>query len=460
MISGMHSSRGTVICALAIALAGAPSATAAPGTAAMSGQITITGTDGKDELNIDVGESQTGASSVRMRIEPAATVTGASGACPPETDQVTGRPTHNDCVITPSSGLALTIDLRAGDDRVTSEDPEGLFPAARVNGGLGNDTIILEGNFTARTLNGDDGNDVLAAPGRQSASTGGNRPTAYNGGAGTDMVDLSGLSAEGPNGSGRELGVNASLVSNTAVYAALNSLGQQTTFRTDTMSAIETLSGSRAGDVLTGSAAADTLIGSDGNDNLVGGDGNDNLQGGNGLDNLDGGRGTDSIDGGSGIDSFPRGPDADTIISRDGYLESVTCISGSTIINDLVDTVTGDPRLCSVSTAAAKHLFDTHLSGKPAKIGSSGALVTKVSCPELKTEACAGEVEALLGKTVLGRTDYRVAQGRTERVRLPLKVSADRAAGRKIVLSATEVDPDGRDRFVSRPTRVEKTRPD
>ena len=72
-----------------------------------------------------------------------------------------------------------------------------------------------------------------------------------------------------------------------------------------------------------------------------------------------------------------------------------------------------------------------------------------------KPETCEGELDAVLGKRTLGRAAYDVAPGKKVAIGLPIsKGNARRAEGKRIVLSASEVDADGRDRFVSRPTRV------
>src|SRR5207342_2056890 len=100
---------------------------------------------------------------------------------------------------------------------------------------------------------------------------------------------------------GGPIGVTASLDAKTAVFSGLNSASQPATFRTDTLSSIEGLSGTEVGDVLTGGSGPDTLLGGAGDDNLNGGGGDDNLQGGDDLDDLVGGVGRDTLDGGPGI---------------------------------------------------------------------------------------------------------------------------------------------------------------
>jgi hypothetical protein len=421
----------------------------------LGGAITVTGTDGKDVLEVEFTTDEGGRDVIV--VTPAATVTAASGTCPPNTDPLTGRPTFNQCGVQATSSSALVVNLRGGDDALTASDAEFAMTAVDVNGGLGNDSITAA-MLAVRRLRGEGGDDMLVAEGglvRVASTSSQSPPVAFDGGSGTD---LAGWDETGVGGIGsipdQELGVTASLVTGIASMSGIGSGLQQITYRTDTLAGIESLAGTAAGDAFTGSASANTLIGNDGNDNLNGGDGPDNLQGGDDLDDLVSGKGSDLVDGGLGIDTFPADSGGDTINSRDGFLEQVTCVQGDTIINDLVDRVGGSTTGCSISTAAAKHRYDTKLSGRPARI-ADGELRTKVRCPGQKPERCEGEVEALLGKRTLARGDYEVKPGKRLSLALPISnANGRRADGKRIVLAASEIDADGRDRFVSRPVRV------
>jgi hypothetical protein len=437
-----------------IALVGAQSAGGATSGTTVGGTITITGTDGKDELAIGLSGSGTDAT---ITVSPAATIAATVGSCPADTDPQTGRPTINPCRINTSQPVALAINLRGGDDLVAVADQSTLASAISVGAGAGNDIVdvLTRGD---RTLKGDDGNDTLLAGGNN-LGTSNNRPVIFDGGAGIDTAGWEAPTVVTAQGQ-QELGVSASLAVGTATFSGLDSSLRPATFRTDTLTAIENLSGTALGDVLTGNSGPNLLSGNDGNDNLKGMDGADSLLGGDDLDNVDGGKDSDTMDGGLGIDEYPAGGGLDTYNTRDGYLESVTCVKSDVIVNDLVDKVANSTTAgCSVSTAAAKHLYDTHLSGRPARI-SGRELETKVSCPALKPENCEGRLQALLGRRTLAHVDYRLRPGHAAKIRLPLaKADLRRAAGKRIVLSAAEVDADGRDRFVSRPTRVEKLGP-
>ena len=427
----------------------------------LSGTIALTGTEGKDDFSVSFQNGTSLSDTATLTIEPAVTVTATNGSCPPETDPVTGRPTFNECPVKSFGGSStLALDLRKGDDNVDIgiDDEGGAFGGFNVGAGAGNDTVVLELDHPAAvTLKGEDGNDTLSA----GSDTNSIAPGAtFDGGLGTDIAAFRATTYRDQIGT-QQLGVTASLEGKTATTTVVNpSTGQPTILRTDNLASIEGLTGTEVGDVLVGSTKNDTLTGDDGNDNLKGGDGDDVLSGGGGLDELDGGVGRDTLDGGIGIDRFLKGDGGDTFNSRDGYLEEVPCTRADTILDDLVDKVIGDLTQCSISTAAAKWLYDTHLSGRSAKI-SRGALETKVSCPELKPETCEGRLEALLGKRTLAHVDYKVKPGQKTTVRLPIsEADARKASGKRIVLSAEELDADGRDRFISRPTRVSKARPD
>ncbi|HEY8001960.1 MAG TPA: calcium-binding protein, partial [Solirubrobacterales bacterium] len=371
-----------------------------------------------------------------------------SGTCAPNTDPLTGRPTFNECLVT-NEVHTLAPDLRAGDDTVEIDARSSVINLVQLSAGAGNDAVTVVANGQERRLAGDDGNDLLIAAGGISSTPSSNRAAVFDGGAGTDtagwFAPQFGFPAE-------SLGVTASLATGTGTFASGG-----TALRTDVLQSIEGLSGTEVGDVLTGSTGANTLSGNGGNDNLSGGDGADNLLGGEGLDDLVGGKDADTLDGGIGIDTYPVGAGGDTFLTRDGYAETVPCFSNDVIADDLVDRVSGTPSNCSISTAAAKHRYDTKLSGQPAKI-ENGALATRVRCPALKTETCEGKLEALFGRRELGHTAYKVRPGNKADVLLPIsKANARRVEGKKILLSASEVDADKRDRFVSRPIRVAKT---
>jgi Ca2+-binding RTX toxin-like protein len=124
-----------------------------------------------------------------------------------------------------------------------------------LNGAAGNDLI-----------NGGDGNDELA---------GGAGNDTLNGGNGVDIATY--------------IGAASAVTVSLAVTAAQNTLGDGT----DTLSNIESLTGSGFNDTLTGSTLANIIKGGNGNDTIRAGVGNDTLYGDAGADTLYGETGAD-----------------------------------------------------------------------------------------------------------------------------------------------------------------------
>jgi len=271
---------------------------------------------------------------------------------------------------------SVFVALRGGDDRLVFGTELDSLPHwdITIRGGHGNDTLSAAGG--ARTqffggpghdeisvgsragstdrayLYGEAGNDTLV-------SRGGN--DTLSGGAGRDTADFfqSIFDAKG------RIGLNISLdgVANDGFIDDVNRSG-------NVLADIETLIGSRAGDVLTGRVTrpdliearggndtvyglggndtiltgigldvayggsgndlitdagptnpnfeADTLFGGPGNDTLIGKDGDDHLFGGPGNDKLDGGEGNDSLVGGDGNDTLLGRSGHDTLVGGNG----------------------------------------------------------------------------------------------------------------------------------------------
>jgi serralysin len=96
---------------------------------------------------------------------------------------------------------------------------------------------------------------------------------------------------------------------------------------TDTLTAIENLSGSSFSDYLIGDSRINILAGAAGNDILVGGEGNDTLQGGEGADTLLGGSGADRLDGADGADTFKFFAPSDGIDTITAFLSGTDRIN-------------------------------------------------------------------------------------------------------------------------------------
>ena len=133
-------------------------------------------------------------------------------------------------------------------------------------------------------INGLGGNDTLSGLGADDLLAGGAGDDTVDGGAGSDTASYASADS--------------------AVSVSLAIAGPQATggAGSDTLMAIENLTGSDFDDILTGDTGANVLSGLAGNDLLDGGAGNDTLRGGDGDDILIGGAGGDVLDGGEGFD--------------------------------------------------------------------------------------------------------------------------------------------------------------
>jgi len=404
------------------------------------GTVTITGTSGRDEVTV-VAEVIPAAPD-ELIVSPGVTLTTTSGSCPPETDPLTGRPVGFRCRF-PAINL-LSFVLQGADDLLSVDNRTANVDQVKATGGAGNDVLEVDG--FGRDLLGGDGNDTLVAPGRAHLNDG----VVFDGGAGRDIADFRSTSRLSSSGNVEPAGVTASLATGSAKIVLPSG------DRVDTLTGIEGLSGTGVGDDLTGGAGADDLLGQAGPDLLNGGDGNDLVNGGDGSDRLTPGKGADTLDGGKGIDDFVKGDGGDTLISRDGFFESTNCVNADVIVNDLVDKLLS-PELCSsVSTAAAKHRFDTVISRRSPRLDADGDLRVRLGCPEEKPETCAGVLRARLGKRPLDGARYRMRPGRST-IELSLSAGeARQARGRTLTLRAVEIDDDGRDRSVSRRVRLRR----
>jgi len=434
-----YAGRACLVALAALWLAAPPAAHAQ----SVGGTVTITGTSGRDEVTVSAVAGL--GSAQDLIVSPGVTLTTTTGSCPPNTDPLTGRPVGFRCRF--SRINLLSLDLQGADDLLTVNLEQASVDAVTAAGGAGNDA--LEVNGAGRTFLGGDGNDTLTAPGFAHAGN----AVIFNGGAGRDIADFRGISRLNTLGSDERAGVTASLATGRAEIQ----LPSSGTTRVDTLTAIEGLSGTAVGDFLTGGAGADDLFGQDGPDILNGGDGNDTLNGGDASDRLTAGKGTDTLDGGKAIDEFVRSDGGDTLISRDAFAESTTCVSADVIVNDLVDRLLS-PELCSsVSTAAAKHRFDTVISRRSPRLSADGELQVRLGCPEEKPETCAGVLRARLGGRPLDGARYRIRPGGRGTIELNLSLAeARQARGKRLTLHAAEIDDDGRDRSVSRRVRLRR----
>src|SRR4029453_6797740 len=168
-------------------------------------------------------------------------------------------------------GATLTITGTPGDDTLVGTPNRDV-----INGLQGNDTI--DGGAGPDVICGADGDDNVNGNTGLDVINGGLGNDRIDGGAGGGFSAVAYLEAPGS--------VTVDLTAGTATGASGN----------DTLVNINTVLGSRKGDVLKGGSGQDLLLGLGGADTLAGLGGPDILAGAGGNDSLDGGAGFDYAD--------------------------------------------------------------------------------------------------------------------------------------------------------------------
>jgi uncharacterized repeat protein (TIGR03803 family) len=192
-----------------------------------------------------------------------------------------------------------------------------------VPGTAGADTISVNssGGLLTASLNGQtDGPFVAGINGAEAVSV--------SGGAGNDMIDLSGIT------SGTSL-LDAQIAGGAGADSIIGS------------QIIDNITGGKGADTISGGAGNDTINGAKGKDSIRGGAGDDSLTGGAGSDTVRGGAGNDTIVAGSGSSSLFAGVGDDSITGGVGAgfgADSIFC-GGST---DTIDAGAGDQIFNSV----------------------------------------------------------------------------------------------------------------
>jgi Ca2+-binding RTX toxin-like protein len=230
---------------------------------------------------------------------------------------------------TVSNTTLIHILCRGGNNQISLDESNGPLPAARIEGGDGDDVLTggqgadeIDGGQGNDTLLGRAGNDVLTGGPGDDILTGGQGNDIMRGGAGddrliwnpgdaSDIVDGGGgddtLEFNGgnvsevitiaANGKTVHLERNVGTVSmdiTTVEHLFVNAVGGD-----DTITAGDGLAG-LVQIIVSGGTGNDKITGGDGDDVLLGGDGDDIISGGAGDDIIVGGAGNDTLDGGPG----------------------------------------------------------------------------------------------------------------------------------------------------------------
>jgi Ca2+-binding RTX toxin-like protein len=188
----------------------------------------------------------------------------------------------------------------------TATHTETLISIENLIGSRNNDVIV--GSIINNTLWGGEGNDSLSSGLGDDLLFGGAGDDILDGGLGLDSMD---------GGEGTDTVTYSFFTGELAANLETGLVSfPGSSNRTETLTSIENLIGSRGNNTIIGSAVNNVLSGDDGHDVISGGNGDDVLNGGNGNDLLDGGFGFDTIDGGAGVDTvtydfFDGGLEAD-----------------------------------------------------------------------------------------------------------------------------------------------------
>ncbi len=255
---------------------------------------------------------------------------------------------------------AVTVSLAiAGAQNTLGAGTDTLSLIESLTGSAFNDT--LTGDINANKLNGGAGNDSLTGGDGNDTLDGGAGNDSLNGGVGIDTADYTSATA--------------------GVTVAILAGGQNTVGAgTDTLTAVENLTGSKFADTLTGNAAANLLTGNEGNDTLTGLGGADTLMGVGGNDILDGGAGNDIINGGGGVDTARYATSTAAVtVSLMSTIAQTTGGSGSdtlTLIENLIgsnfaDHLTGNTGKNTIDGGAGNDTIDGG-GGNDTLIGGAG----------------------------------------------------------------------------------------
>lgn len=258
----------------------------------------------------------------------------------------------------------VTYDYSEGDTLDGGPGDDLLYPVAHglAFGGVGEDTIDAFNANGPMTVFGGAGDDRFWI--------GAARNTIFDGGPGTDLIDLSDKQGFGEIGSGADGGAGQfvlrtsptiPLVRYVAVEGLLATQLADRILLADNDS-IRFVDGQGGSDTIIGGSQAETLIGSAGDDCIVGNDGDDLVVGDGGIDSLDGGAGPDTIVGAT------AGGDLVLATSRDFIQDSLVQIIAHDlyVVGSWQDEVIG----LGITGAHADRLMVT-LNGRMYKFSTS-----------------------------------------------------------------------------------------
>jgi hypothetical protein len=393
-------------------------------------------------------------------------------AAPPDCvlDDMFGESNKVTCAVAPP---AVRLDLGDGDEWATVSSSVKM-PVTML-GGPGNDRLelsasggTLDGGPDDDILNGYPGNDTLLGGDGQDTLEGGAGSDHVDGGPGDDLVSGDGYEGQyadvidgGPGNDRIEIDWSSRVYDYVQPPVAVTLGGGADDGRPgegDDVRNVEHLDLNIAVDV-TGTDAAETLefhqmtrsmtIDARGGDDTVqAGEGADTVRGGAGDDTLDASFGDDTIDPGPGRDTVYadlRGGDCgpfwctlpygnDTVLARDGEIDSISCGVGTDrVVADADDVVSPDCEAVERSAAPVRR-------GDVIRRHPRGATLRAIAPPRLpkalarglvvRVERAAPRVEVTLkgraGKRVVARGSARASTTGVAKVTLRFSKAAQR----------------------------------
>ena len=230
-----------------------------------------------------------------------------------------------------------------------------------LSGATGDD--VLFGGNGVDGLIGGGGDDSLFGHGGNDSLDGGNGSDSLSGGDGDDILN-GGAGNDGlVGGAGTDTASYASALAGVTVDLGLGTASGAD--GTDSLSAIENVTGSGFNDILVGNSSANVLVG------------------GVGADNLNGGTGQDSLTGGSGADAFVlNSADGDRITD---FLSADDVLDFQQSAFSLGNGWSGSGSIDSIVSVATNGAGGTSIAGADLIIWNAGNVNTKDTADEINT---------------------------------------------------------------------------
>jgi Ca2+-binding RTX toxin-like protein len=328
-----------------------PETSGGPGTIILGddGVVTVTGTDGADQITIQgssgLGITLNGQTVNFPEPSPHTVLVNAGDG----NDQINSFASDHDFVfnggrgddgfLIDSESFPNTINGGEGDDSISFLEFANVH--SNLDGGPGIDTLAaldvntpsgpldmrIPKNFENVRANGSIfnliiGNDLpnrIEIDGEQLSGTtilgnggddtliGGDGNDSLDGGPGNDSLDGRAGGDTLKGGDGNDTADYSSRSGNLSIGIGVLSDDGEANEHDNVSLDMETVLGGSGNDTINGGAADNLIVGNAGNDKLGGNYGNDTLLGGEGDDTLDGAQGIDTLTGGSGTDTFLNG---------------------------------------------------------------------------------------------------------------------------------------------------------